>query len=143
MVFNVCQAVLGRCIHLTGFPKIWSAPQSSSKRTSIRIFLVYWMLCHEPSNIGLLAPLSQLVVLPYVVWIICIVAIVVTSLDPLSVSRKTFYCTIRRSGLTLVLEVYILICCSFACILDSTWYDTTLSPVSDTHRSSHRYRPSP
>jgi len=86
-----------------------------------------------------------MVVFPYVVWAISIVAVVATGLrDPNLVSRKVFYCTVDRAGLKLVLNLYTLICCISACVLDGMlYYIGKLFSVSDDHHSVHRYRPSP
>ncbi len=91
----------------------------------MRLFLVYRISYRELSNIGLLVFLFQLVVLPYIVWISCIIAVVVIGIrDPVSVSRLPFNCIVRRLDLGLVLKAYILTCGTFACILDGTLCDT-------------------
>ena len=130
-------------------PKIWSTPQTNSTRASIRTFLVYRISHRGPSNIRLRGLLSQLVVLPYVVWIFCIIGVVAIGLhDPLSISRKTFNCIVRNSDLVFVIKAYILICCISACILDGTLYDIGHSPgyltttivliAIDLHRNRHK-----
>lgn len=84
---------------------------------------------NKPSNIGLLVLLSQLLVLPYFVWTTAIVTVVAIGLhDPVSVTRKTFFCTIDREDLKFVLNSYTLICSISACILDGMLYYTETLP---------------
>ena len=60
---------------------------------------------------------------------IFIVAVVATGLrDPVSASQKTFYCTVDRAGLALVIRIYPLICCIFARVLDGALYYTDTPP---------------
>ena len=73
--------------------------------------------------------MPQLVMLPYIVWIICIVAVVVVGLlDPASVSRKTFYCVVDKTSLTVFLGVYSAICCISAFVLEGSLFITIDSP---------------
>jgi len=112
-----------------------------------RVFLVHWMTYYESlNNVRLLSLSPQLVILPYVVWIISLVVVVVVgSLDPASVSRKTFYCVVDRTGLTIFLGIYSAICCIAAFVLEGNPFITVGSPPPclTAHPSTHRYQTSP
>lgn len=70
--------------------------------------------------------------LPYVAWVMAIVAVVaIGAYHPVSVSRKTFYCIVDRTDLTVVLGVYSMICCISTCVLEGRPFITIDFRVSD------------
>jgi hypothetical protein len=82
-------------------------------------------------------------VLPYVVWVIYMVAVVVIGLlNPASVSRRVFYCLVDKTGLITFQMVYSAICCIFSFILEGSVFITIDSPPPSLtiYPSTHRYR---
>jgi len=116
---------------ITGPPPSFSVCLTSSAlimaqtplNATCAICLVYhiWKLLQDSSTklSGGSTRIYLLVILPYVIFIISIVAVVVVGLlDPASVSRKTFYCVVDKTGLTIFLGVYSAICCIAAFVLE-------------------------
>lgn len=64
----------------------------------------------------------------------CILAVVVVGLhDPLSVSRKVFYCVVDKTALTVFIGAYSALCCISACVFEGTLSSTIDFPPRVSH----------